>query len=326
MKESSTLILGLNNSSSDVGFSHELNGTRDQESYTQENKSVDLGLAFSTDEVGLQAYASKKSYLGKFQDDRYEEASDSYDILTSIQMNIIDALYVGFSMNWNISSGNIYGSDVGEDNDLGFRERSTQMAAGLNYDKKNYSLGVFYRFLAKGKFQVSGEEKLVTDPSVIGFNSNYSLTNQIALGLSYARYQYGEDETRDRYSNDDDNRMSLKGLGFEEYYYHDYIMRADLQYTHTPKLYANFGVIYDKGFFYADSDEKEIESGTPSANLSYEIVGHAEFNKLYIEAMIQLNQLSSSSIEDDEMKNGFSLVEGYKRSTQQYGLSIGIPF
>ena len=41
-----------------------------------------------------------------------------YDILTSIQMNLIDNLYIGFSMNWNIATGNIYGGDVGEDNDL----------------------------------------------------------------------------------------------------------------------------------------------------------------------------------------------------------------
>jgi hypothetical protein len=42
--------------------------------------------------------------------------------------------------------------------------------------------------------------------------------------------------------------------------------------------------------------------------------------------MFQFNQLNASSIEDEDMKNGFSLIENYKRSSQEYGLSIGVPF
>ena len=200
IKENSTLMLGVQNSSSDVKFDNEINGTSEQESYSQSMSSIDFSTAFSTSDVGLQAYVSKDSYTGKFREESYQEASEMYDILTSIQMNLIDNLYIGFSMNWNIATGNIYGGDVGEDNDLDFRQRSTQMAAGVSYSSDDYSLGIFYRFLGKGKFQVSGEEKLVTDPSLIGFNSSYNFTNKFAGGLSYALYNYGEDETRERYS------------------------------------------------------------------------------------------------------------------------------
>ena len=57
--------------------------------------------------------------------------------------------------------------------------------------------------------------------------------------------------------------------------------------AYNPKLYANFGLIYDKGFFYTDVNEDDIESGLSSSNLSYEILGHMEFNKIYIEGMLQ---------------------------------------
>ena len=52
-----------------------------------------------------------------------------------------------------------------------------------------------------------------------------------------------------------------------------------------------------------------------------------EFNKIYIEGMLQIKQLSSSSIEDDEMKNGYSLINNYKNNTQKHILLVSVfPF
>lgn len=325
-KAESTLILGVENSNSNIDFTDQSNNISENESYGQQNNRINLGMAFSNADVGVQAYVTKDSYRGLYDSEAYEEASDQYDILTSIQMSLIDSLFIGFSMNWNIASGNIYGNDVGEGNDLEYTQRITQMTAGINYDNDRYAFGLFYGFLGKGKFDVSGEDKLLTSPSTFGFNSKYRFNNKIAAGLSYVKYEYGEDETRQRYTNDNDSRISLKGLGFEAYHYYDYLARADLQYSHNARFYGNFGLIFDKGFYYTGSDESEISSGDQSSNLSYELMAHYEFNKLYIEAMVQLNQKSVGQISDNDSKNGYSLIENYKLSNQTFGFSVGVPF
>ena len=61
-------MLGVQNSSSDVKFDNEINGTSEQESYSQSMSSIDFSTAFSTSDVGLQAYVSKDSYSGKFRE------------------------------------------------------------------------------------------------------------------------------------------------------------------------------------------------------------------------------------------------------------------
>ena len=149
VKTGSALSLGLSQSKSTTDFTYDLNGEDANESYTQEQQKIDLAMVFATNEIGAQIFVSRNNYTGLFLEDEYEETLETYDILTSIQMNLVESLFIGFSMNWEISSGDIYGGDVGTDNELGVRERLTQMATGLNYDNGKYSLGLFYAFLGK---------------------------------------------------------------------------------------------------------------------------------------------------------------------------------
>ena len=77
-------------------------------------------------------------------------------------------------------------------------------------------------------------------------------------------------------------------------------------YTYSKKIYANLGVIYDQGYFFSGLYDFEINSGTATSNLSYELLGHFEYNKIYFEALVSLNSLGVSSFEDEDAKNGYS--------------------
>ena len=158
IKLSPVITVGLDKESSATNFTYDLNGDDESESYTQDKTDLDLSMAFSTAEVGAQVYITKSNYSGYFHDKEYLEELESYDILSSIQMKLIDSVFIGFSMNWNLADGNVYGGDVGVNNDLGVRSRTTKMSTGLNYQGSNYVVGVFYGFLGKGKLQISGEE------------------------------------------------------------------------------------------------------------------------------------------------------------------------
>ena len=66
-KVSSAISVGLDQTKADTNFSYDLNGVTENESYTQENNEIDLSMAFSTNEIGAQVYATRNNYLELFR-------------------------------------------------------------------------------------------------------------------------------------------------------------------------------------------------------------------------------------------------------------------
>ena len=144
------------------------------------------------------------------------------------------------------------------------------------------------------------------------------MSSNFALGLSYIRYTYGSDETRERYSNDNDSRISIGGLDFDDFYYLDSVVRIDGKYQINSKAFVVAGVSYEQAYYYTGEDEDEINSGEKTADLGFSLSGQYNFNNIFVEAFLNYKSISNSNgFEDPDAKKGYSEVNSISTKTQR---------
>lgn len=133
-----------------------------------------------------------------------------------------------------------------------------------------YGIGIFTEPPMRGKVKIAGEQKIMTEPGVGGFNGYYRLNPTASITYFGKQWSYKRDELASSTTSPIDQRsISLQGLALEQHYFRTRQFGIGTDYQ-INKGFTFQGYLYKQdGVFLFDVDDVPSDNPDAETAMSY---------------------------------------------------------
>ncbi len=282
---------------------------------------------------GGAAFGVTGQFLGTDMESSSESRSEAVDENFRRRMGSIRAivdltpvLRFGFEYRMTEVRAQVRGSfNVSAQDSTRYLGRVAGYALGLFYEANNMGLGVSTAPAMRGKAEVEGEEKVITEPGALAIDA-YFKQGAYVYGIAAERRNYQRDERAEAATSPNDQRtMSLNGLDFEQFYMPTDLVMVGMDYQVKQDIWLRGSMGRQWGVFLFD--EEEVPGGNEdleSAVSSYVARVALAFVKADFRAEIAVGQTwrSADEIFDTEGWFGARQNSDYKGTARTIAMSF----
>lgn len=223
----------------------------------------------------------------------------------------------------------VYGSfSLGVDDVTRYKGRLSGYRLGLLYEHSNFNLGLYTAPPLRGKSQVSGEEKILTEPGSAGADISIDGKNGMHFGFGLTRWYYKlDDRVALSTSPQDQRNMSLNGLALRQYLRKtdEFRLGASYEFRDNTSLALHLG--HGKAVFLFDDDAVPGDRPQRETGVSLrQYILSLQFDKgqFAIDFSYYIESVSQGEISDPSRKLGHNRYGDYSSNQNATVLSFSM--
>ena len=212
--------------------------------------------------IAVLGHQDEEEVLAKRTDSRYDdspmqESSTHRGIRSKFALDFSKTFRVGagFRMEW--TKRTVLGSfDLPAEETSSLKGSRVGAEGGIQTKFSEGGFGLSYFTALKGKVESSGENLVSSSPGLVQATGYWNASNQFAMGLSYGKYLYEEDELLEPTTGpnrQNRNTISLLGLAPESKYAKTQMVIANLIWKLSTSVGLKLAPLYETGEYDIES-------------------------------------------------------------------------
>ena len=279
---------------------------------------------------GIKTIQMVQDHTTLFQENRsYKEKFGSKDWEFHFLVDLTDLIRAGFVYRYTSIDETIYGGYFIDSQDFTrVKGTMTGYRLGFSYTSRFFEVGVYNGSSLRGKSEIYGEQKILSDPGRYGASLHLGHARTLGFGLFTETISYKKNDRASLSTSPMDQRkISLRGLNLMRFFYP--LQRSGLQISTLlrPGLTGVLGVTAEEGKMnFSESLPQNNDEQKMVTNLLYEMSLALSKDKLSIGLYGWTRRNRISSFKDRLSTFGFQEYQGLKDQTTAMMVSLGYVF
>lgn len=298
-----------------------------------ESMGFGLNLPIGGAAFGLQYSETKESLtaVNNVNSRQILEDTVDTDLAFRFMVELTQTLRGGFLYQVRVVENDIFGSFFLSNEDrTEYKGQLSGYRLGLFYEHDRYRAGIYTAPPLRGKGNIQGEDKIMTEPGTSGLDFAFHNGAQVTLGFAFTRWHYKKDDrARLSTSGIDQRSISLNGTDLRQYLLKTNEYRLGGEYALRPEFILSLGYGRSMAVFHFDEnavpgDDRDDE--TEVAISRYMLGARLIKAQFSLDLNYYLESLAHEEIRDSTRKLGHGDYRDYSSRQTAIVLNFSIKY
>jgi hypothetical protein len=233
-----------------------------------------------------------------------------------------------FQFRYQSQQAELFGSYFIDDLDkTRYKGTMSGYGIGLYYQLRGMGIGAFSTPPLRGKAIIEGEQKIISDPGMLGFEFNFDVDERTKAQISVLQWSYKRDDRDDDSTSPvDQTGILLRGLELDQYFRKTMAIGLMGAYSLSPIVHVKGSLVKQDGVFFFDQNADVGDDSNLETKLdAWELRAGVGLKKqqFMAEAMLSQTSRKKDSIQVNRGEVGLARLGSYEHSASAVMIMLG---